>query len=322
MTGGSGKRAGWSLPSSGCSETVFGYVRPPVQDLPPEETERFRRAYCGLCHTLGRRYGPAARFILNYDFTYLAILLSEGEEGEARSARCMASPVRKRAYLEPDGAMELAADESVILAYWQARDGVADHDWLHGLKYRGVSGLLEPAYRKAAALRPGFDETVRRQLALLGELEQENCASMDRAADAFAVLLGSAAHEMDDPVRRRVLEQLLYHLGRWVYLVDAADDLKKDTASGNYNPVALRFSLADGTWTAEARREFSATLDHSIHMMATAFELWDFGVWTPLLETTLYTGLFRVGKAVLDGTFQAKQRGEDRKKSKNVEETA
>lgn len=301
---------------------MFGYVRPPVQDLPPGETERFRRAYCGLCHTLGRRYGTAARFILNYDFTYLAILLSEGEEGTAHSARCIASPVRKREYLEPDSAMELAADESVILAYWQLRDGVADHDWLHGLKYRGLSGVLEPAYRKAAALRPDFDGAVRRQLALLGELEREACASMDRAADAFAALLGSAAREVDDPVRRRVLEQLLYHLGRWVYLVDAADDLKKDAASGNYNPVALRFSIGDGLWTAEARREFTATLDHSIHMMATAFELWDFGVWTPILETTLYTGLFRVGKAVLDGTFQAGRRGKDRKKSKNVEEIA
>lgn len=301
---------------------MFGYVRPPVRDLPSGETERFRRAYCGLCHTLGRRYGTAARFILNYDFTYLAILLSEGEEGEAHSARCIASPVRKRDYLEPDSAMELAADESVILAYWQLRDGVADHDWLHGLKYRSLSGILEPAYRKAAALRPAFDGAVRRQLALLGELEREACASMDRAADAFAALLGSAAREVDDPVRRRVLEQLLYHLGRWVYLVDAADDLKKDAASGNYNPVALRFSIGDGLWTAEARREFTATLDHSIHMMATAFELWDFGVWTPILETTLYTGLFRVGKAVLDGTFQAGQRGKDRKKSKNVEEIA
>ncbi len=301
---------------------MFGYVRPPVQDLPPEETECFRRAYCGLCHTLGSRYGFAARFILNYDFTYLAILLSEGQAKEVRSARCVASPVQKREYLEPDGAMELAADESVILAYWQARDGVADHDWLHGLKYRGISAILEPAYQKAAGCRPAFDEAVRRQLALLGELEAENCASMDRAADAFAALLGSAAKEVDDPVRRRVLEQLLYHLGRWVYLIDAADDLKKDADSGNYNPVALRFGLTDGVWTPDARQEFAATLDHSIHMMTTAFELWDFGVWTLLLEKTFYTGLFRVGKAVLDGTFQAQQRGIYRKKSMNVEETA
>lgn len=292
-----------------------------MQDLSQEESERFRRIYCGLCYTLGRNYGAAARFILNYDFTYLAILLSDGQEGVSHKARCIASPIHRHDYLESGPALELAADESVILAYWQLRDGVSDHDWLHGLKYRSLSGLLEPAYRKAAAARPEFDESTRAQLQLLGELEAENCPSMDRAADAFAVLLGAAAKEVDNPVHRRVLEQLLYHLGRWVYLVDAADDMKKDAASGNYNPVALRFGLTDGLWLPEARQEFSATLDHSIHMMTTAYELWDFGVWSPILETTLYTGLFRVGKAVLDGTFRASRRGEDRKKSKNVEET-
>ncbi len=300
---------------------MYGYVRPPLQALPEAEAERFRRVYCGLCHTLGQRYGPVARFILNYDFTFLAILLSGPAEEESGRARCPVSPVRKRAFQLPGAALELAADESVILAYWQLRDGVADHDWLHGLKYRGISGLLEPAYRAAAAARPAFDEKTRRQLALLAQLEAARDPLMDRAADAFALLLAAAAEEVDNPVRRRVLEQLLYHLGRWVYLVDAADDLKKDAVSGNYNPVALRFGLVDGVWTAETRHAFAATLDHSIHMMATAFELWDFGVWTPVLESTLYTGLFQVGKSVLDGTFQAAGRGRYRKNHKNEEET-
>ncbi|MDD3346307.1 DUF5685 family protein [Oscillibacter sp.] len=300
---------------------MFGYVRPPVGILPQEETERFRRMYCGLCHTLALRYGAPARYILNYDFTYLAILLTKGEARE-RSGRCPASPLRQRSYLETDEALALAADESVILAYWQLQDGVADHGALRGLKYRGGCAMLSKAYRKAAAARPAFDESTRRQLRLLAELEDQRCPSMDRAADAFATLLGGAAGEVDDPIRRRVVEQVLYHLGRWVYLVDAADDLKKDAASGNYNPVALRFGLTDGHWTAESRGEFAATLDHSVHMMATAFELWDFGVWTPILQETFYTGLFHVGKAVLDGTFHTLPSVKQRKKCKNGEETA
>lgn len=289
---------------------MFGYVRPP-QDLPEEEYRRFGRAYCGLCHTLGKRYGTAARFILNYDFTFLAILLSDREEGPVHHGRCAAHPVHGRDRLESSPALELAADESVILAYWQARDGVEDRDWLHGLKYRAVSSILELAYRKAAGARPAFDASTRRQLRDLAALEQEGCPSMDQAADTFAVLLRGAAQSVDDPVRRRVLEQIFYHLGRWVYLVDAADDLKADAASGNYNPVALRYGLSGGAWTEEARKSFAATLDQSVHMMATAFELWDFGVWTPVLEATLYTGLFRVGKAVLDGTFHRGEKKRD-----------
>ena len=150
---------------------MFGYVRPPLAALPPEESERFRHIYCGLCHTLGERCGTAARFILNYDFTFLAILLSEGE-GEKPEARCPVSPLKKHPYLASNEAMELAADESVILAYWQLRDGVADHDWFHGLKYRSLSAALEPAYRKAAAARPAFDAVTRQQLKVLSELEK------------------------------------------------------------------------------------------------------------------------------------------------------
>ena len=213
--------------------------------------------------------------------------------------------------------MELAADESVILAYWQLRDGVEDHAWASGLKYRAGARLLESAYKRAAALRPEFDQAVRRQLQLLSALEQAKDPSMDRAADSFAVLLSSAAEELTDPVRKRIMEQLLYHLGRWIYLIDGADDLKKDAESGNYNPVALRYGLTDGTWTPESRRDFATTLDHSIHQMAAAFELWDFGVWTPVLQSTFYGGLFQVGKAVLDGSFHRPSR----KKIREIEET-
>ncbi len=74
---------------------MFGYVRPPVNALPQEELERFRRMYCGLCHTLSRRYGQAARFILNYDFTYLAILLSSGEEGQTLRGPVLYKPTEK-----------------------------------------------------------------------------------------------------------------------------------------------------------------------------------------------------------------------------------
>ena len=295
---------------------MFGYVRPPLEALPQQEADRFRRAYCGLCHTLGRRYGPAARMILNYDFTYLAILLSDPAEAAPCRRRCVSSPIRPRDYQPATPALELAADESVILAWWQLRDGVADHGFWKGLGYRGGAAALGPAYWRAVAARPDFDARVRRQLAALADLEKARCPSMDAAADTFAQLLAAAAADVTDPVRRRVLEQMLYHLGRWVYLIDAADDLEKDAASGNYNPVALRYGLTDGKWDEESRQAFARTLDHSVHMIATAFELWDFGVWRPLLESTVYTALFAVGRAVLEGTFHRPPPREQRKKHK------
>ena len=300
---------------------MFGYVLPPLEALPQAEADRFRRIYCGLCHTLGSRYGPGARMILNYDFTYLAILLSDPEERSPACAQCVSSPLRRRAYQPATPALELAADESVILAYWQLRDGAADQAGLKGVGYRAAAGALSGAYGQAAARRPAFDGQVRQCLSELSVLEAERCPSMDAAADTFARILSSAAGGVENGVRRRVLEQMLYHLGRWVYLIDAADDLQKDAASGNYNPVALRYGLTDGRWTEESRQAFAKTLDQSIHRIATAFELWDFGVWTPLLEQTVYTGLFAVGRAVLEGTFRKRSPREDRKKHKKAEET-
>ena len=92
---------------------MFGYVLPPLELLPEEEQRRFRSMYCGLCRCLGQRCGQGARMILNYDFTYLAILLSGGEAGEEQEGRCLPHPVKARPYLAPTPAMELAADESV-----------------------------------------------------------------------------------------------------------------------------------------------------------------------------------------------------------------
>ena len=110
---------------------------------------------------------------------------------------------------------------------------------------------------------------------------------------------------MEDPLRRRVTEELLYHLGRWIYLIDAADDLEEDFASGSYNPLLCRFALESGRLTEEARESLVISLDQSVRRMAAAYELWDFGVWSPIIQSTVYEGLFCVGKAVLEGSFQA-----------------
>ena len=300
---------------------MFGYVRPSDGHLTAEDKSRFQAAYCGLCRSLGRRYGLAARMILNYDLAFLAMLLSREPECPTAHCRCPAHPIRGCDALERQDAFDTAADLSVILTWWQLKDGVADHGFFRGLPYRAALLLLRRAYRKARARRPGFDACTQAHLEELARLEAEQCPSIDRAADAFAALLAGASEEEADPVRRRVLEQMLYHLGRWVYLIDAADDLQKDAVSGNYNPVALRYGLRDGKWYEENRRAFARTLDHSIHMIATAFELWDFGVWRPLLESTVYTGLFAVGRAVLEGTFHKMPPREQRKKHKKAEET-
>ena len=291
---------------------MFGYVRPAPDRLSKEEQERFGAAYCGLCHTLQRRYGLAARMILNYDLAFLAILLDETGTCESCNRRCFIHPIRKRPCSRPAAALDRAADYSVILTWWQLRDGVADHGFWGGLKYRIASLFLRKAYRKARTAQPEFDENTQKHLRELAGLEQEHCASIDRPADTFARLLAGACDGIADPVRRRVLQQMLYHLGRWIYLTDAADDLEKDLKRGSYNPLALRFPVEAGKLTQESQHELAVTLDQSVEMMAAAFELQDFGDWTGIIRSVVYEGLYSVGRAVLEGTFHQKPKREKR----------
>ena len=286
---------------------MFGYVRPAADRLTEEQKGRFQAAYCGLCHTLGERYGLPGRMILNYDLTFLAMLLSEGQDEQCRKG-CVMHPLKGRTCTCGGEAFVLAADMSVILTWWQIQDGIADRGFWGGLKYRAASWMLRRAYRKARLLRPAFDEGTQRHLQELSRLEEEKCPSIDAAADTFAQLLSAAANEVEEPVKRRVLAQLLYHLGRWIYLIDAADDLKKDAAAGSYNPLPMRYQLPGDTLTDTARQELAQTLDSSIRAMAAAFELWDFVQYDPVIESTVYQGLYAVGTAVLDGTFHKKKK--------------
>ena len=278
---------------------MFGYVRPVREELKCRDFDLYRAVYCGLCRCMRRRYGLLAPMFLNYDFTFLALLLEEPEERFTPCrGRCHANPLLKKSMCQTSPALETAADESVVLTWWQLRDRAADSGLWGGRPARVLALLLTPAYRKAARRRPEFDRTVRESLEKLAVLEAEGCSSMDRAADTFAVLLRGAAPQTGDGSRDRVLGQLLYHLGRWIYLIDAQDDLEEDRESGNYNAVAARFGWeGDG----EAMRR---TLDHSLNLMASAAQLADFGCRRPVIENILYLGLPLVQRAVFDGSWK------------------
>lgn len=277
---------------------MFGYVRAVEGDS--EGKARYQAAYCGLCRTLGRRCGFLARFTLNYDFTLLAMLFAPPEPVWCEK-RCFAHPLQKRRCCEACSGFDLAADESVILFWQKLRDDGLDRGFWSGLPSRLAAWALRGAYQKAARSRPDFDNRVREQLDRLRALERENCPSMDRTADAFACILRTAVPQGLEEGRGRVLSELLYHLGRWIYLIDAWDDLAEDRESGNYNPLLARFEGAPEGELDEIR----ATLTHSARLCQAAFQLEDFGSWTPVLENILYLGLPSVQEEVLAGRWKA-----------------
>lgn len=280
---------------------MFGYVRGRGDTLSPEERDSYQAVYCGLCHTMGSRYGHFSRLFLNYDFAFLAMLLAPGNSSDVSGCKaCLLHPVKGRPCCEESEWLELAAGESVILTYWKLRDSVKDSVFLGSMVARFLSVCLRPAYRKARRAYPDFDREVVSLLDELGKLEEEGSVSVDRTADCFARLLKAAAPRTGKEAQDRPLEQLLYHVGRWIYLVDGVDDMEKDRKTRNYNPVLARFP----GWSEEDKAYLQNNLKHSLSLAAAAFQLMAPTPWTPVVENILYSGLPGVTELVFAGKWQ------------------
>lgn len=284
---------------------MFGYVRPLSAELRVRELEDYKAVYCGLCRTMGKRHGLLSRFTLNYDFTFLAMVLAHGAEPcQMSQCRCPAHPFRKRNMCKSMPALEVAADESLILSIHKLRDDVKDKPFLRGLPARVALLCLKPAYRKAAAARPEFDAQVGACLTELHGLEGERCASLDRPADTFARILQAAAPATGEEVRDRALSQMLYHVGRWIYLVDAWDDMEEDMRTGAYNPIHERYQ---GEGKAH-QQEVRLTLSHSRSLAAAAYELAKAERWDGIVSNILYLGMPAIEELVFAGRWKKRKK--------------
>lgn len=292
---------------------MFGYVRPVLSKLEKADRELYQSAYCGLCHAMGKRHGWLSRFTLNYDFTLLAMLhYGNSQCEEVICRRCPYHPIRKPRICLCGSALDDAADESLILMWHKLDDDVQDHNRITGIPARIFRRLFRTSYQKAAKAKPRFDERVRQELQKLRTLERENSPKLDRVADTFAMILAAASEDAMDCGRdQRALFQLLYHMGRWIYLADAWDDLGNDRKYQRYNPLDARFE-----GRAQDEREYvETTMTHSVRLAQSAFQLLDFGVCTPVVENILYLGMPTVQKAVLDGRWK-----EIKKQRRNIDE--
>ena len=157
-------------------------------------------------------------------------------------------------------------------------------------------------YEKARARLPEADRDIRAALDELHVLENENCASMDRAADASARMTAAVVPHTGD-ARERVLRQMFYHAGRWLYLLDAAQDVPEDMKTGAYNPLVQRYALKTPDIT-DIKQPLERTLERSLADVCTAFDLLDAQRDAEIIRNIIFLGMPTVTRQVLDGTYQ------------------
>ncbi len=281
---------------------LFGYVRPLEPELKVREAASYKAHYCALCKAIGARFGLLARNALSYDCAFLALVLAAREEPQkAGREACIVNPLSRRPVMPESPSFDYAAAVNIVMAY-----GKLDDDWRDDKKLTALfgKGALNGAYRKALYSYPELGQAVMSGLDKLSALEREGCGIMDEAADAFAAMLASVFALPETGRERAAMEWLGYNIGKWIYLVDAFDDLEKDAAKGSYNVLLTQFqregqSASDIRALAEPRVRLN--LIRALQEAQKALLLLDFKSQRALIENIVEFGCRARTEQVLCG---------------------
>ncbi|HEX2946420.1 MAG TPA: DUF5685 family protein [Clostridia bacterium] len=283
---------------------MFGYIVPEKPEMKIKEYELFRAYYCGVCRSIGKRHGQLSRMSLNYDSTFLAVLLSAvgNEQVKALRKRCIAHPVEKRHIVCDSSIVDYASDINILLAYYNLEDKKRDDG---NFVPKAAMLLLKRAFKK---LRKQYSEKcsiMEARLNDLLQLEESGCASMDMAAEPFARLMEEVTAYgplCTDEKHEKALRWVGYNLGKWIYLLDAYDDLEKDIKSGSYNPLVNQYKY-DGQDICKFKQDIQGrvefNLTYSLNEISRAFELLGPKINKGILENIIYMGMRRKTENIL-----------------------
>lgn len=303
------KKYGFGEKTAGC-RAMFGYVRPQTGELRVREFMYYKSVYCGLCKSMERHISPLLSLSLRYDFVLLALvrMLLSDIRGEVVPGRCGFNPLRKKPVLADNEALRYSAACSALLLYYGVCDNIADEHGLKRLLWR-MARLPASAMRRRALARDALgtlDETVRAELDLLAQAERAKESSPDAAAQPFGTLLGALFGYGLDGSAKRIAENAGMHVGRFIYLCDAADDAPEDEKSGAYNPfvcAAQREGLGAAAYLKQSRTRIETALRMECREALYAVQLaeaWETHPTRPCIENIFIYGMPAAAKHVLD----------------------
>lgn len=284
---------------------MFGYIKVDQANLLGKEYEAYKGIYCSLCKQLGKDYSVFARFILSYDCTFYAMLALDlaAEPPCYHSGRCRFNPLKRCNYAGTETkALSLAAALSVISAYGKLKDNLLDSPWYKRIVYRLIQPFFAHWRKKAAKRYPEIDASVSIMLDSQIEAENDPSCLLDMAAAPTASMLGEMCALLAEqiPLRehlqkdstKRILQAIGYYLGRWIYLIDAVDDMEKDRKRRNFNP----FLLSDNADTAY----IESTLNHALSEALLSYGLLEKGRYDSIIQNVLCYSCVNIQKRIID----------------------
>lgn len=286
-------------------EIMFGYIAPDKGEMKIKEYELFRAYYCGVCKSMGKSFGPICRLGLNYDSVFLGLFLSSinKEEVSLEYEACIANPLKKKWVVKKSSSVNFSSDINIILTYYKLQD-----DWKDEKNLFARLGQLaiHPAYKEVIKNNIDAELHIKQSLEKLYVLEKQKCSSMDATADPFADLIRGVVklgYKSSNKKEEEAVDWMSYNLGKWIYIIDAFDDIEKDVQRNNYNPLLIQYEYKNediGIFRNKIKEEVSFNLIHTLAQAASAFELLDMNNRS-IIENILYLGMDKKTKSILEG---------------------
>lgn len=279
----------------GWEKYMFGYVKPQKDELLVREYEFYKAAYCGICRAMKQHTGYLSNVTLSYDSVFLALvrmLYIEDDKFSARSRRCIAHPFTKRPMLEENEALVYTARAFAILTYYKLRDDIDDERGLRRLLSRAVYPVVSHSGKRANL--SSLAMTVSEKLAEIRGLEDARCDSVDKPASLFGELLGEIFAYGLLSEDRLVPYTLGYHLGKFIFALDAADDYEDDRKAGKYNPYVIYYQ--NQPLTKENKQTIKCALLLECKKIESAVNLLPFGKRATIeniVNNIIYLGLVK-----------------------------
>ncbi len=221
---------------------MFGYVTIYEPELKVKDLKKYKAYYCGLCRMLKEKYGFMGQMTLTYDMTFAVILLSSLYENAAKAERhrCKVHPIKKQMMLRNE-ITDYAAAMNVLLAYYHMED-----DWQDDRKVTSLmtKSMIHGKVRRIIEEYPRQSRAIRSALEELSSCEKEECTDIDRTAGCFGRLMEELFVYRED-IWERNLRKMGFFLGKFIYIMDAYEDLPEDLKKGRYNPLRDMYGKDD-----------------------------------------------------------------------------
>ena len=298
---------------------MLGYVLPDKSELKLKEYEIYSGYYCGICKYIGRTFGQFPRMALSYDAAFMALLLSsvDSTPDSPQREHCIVHHIKSKTVVR-NPSIEYAGDVMLILAWFKLLDDARDEGRLYA---KATTLLLKHHYKRLREKYPRLCRSIEDRLRQLSDLEKERSSSIDRVGDTFGQMMTDIFTEgvsilCPDAGKASQLQktftEIAYNMGKWIYMIDAVDDIEENLESGSYNPLIYRFNYRS---EEESPEDFRKRIDEDLRFnlfsylatLGEGIDRLDMKKNSGIIENVVYLGLNRKTEDVLHRRSQSRR---------------